>query len=64
VEGTNSTLNVDASATYNFSEQLAFTLEGVNLTNEVQDQYYDSSDLLSFYHQTGREYFVGFRYRL
>jgi len=64
VEGTNSTLNLDASGTFNWSEQLAFTVEGVNLTNEVQDQFYDSSDLTSFYHQTGREYFLGFRYRL
>lgn len=64
VEGTNSTLNLDASGTYNWNDQLAITVEGVNLTNEVQDQYYDSSGLLSFYHQTGREYFVGFRYRM
>jgi TonB-dependent receptor len=64
VEGTAETLNLDASATFNYNEQLALTVEAVNLTNEVQDQYYDSSELLSFYHQTGREYFLGFRYRL
>jgi iron complex outermembrane receptor protein len=34
----------------------------VNLTNEIQDQYYDSSQLVSFYHETGREFFAGFRY--
>lgn len=62
VEGTASTLNIDASATWTFNDNLAFTFEAVNLTNEVQDQYYDSSRLLSFYHETGREFFVGFRY--
>ncbi|MDB5457846.1 MAG: hypothetical protein JWP92_3431, partial [Caulobacter sp.] len=62
VEGTNATLNVDASATYTLNRNLAFTVEAVNITNEAQDQYYDSSQLLSFYHKTGREYFVGFRY--
>lgn len=64
VEGTNETLNIDASATYTLNDHLSFTLEAVNLTNEVQDQYYDSSDLVSFYHETGREYFLGFRYTL
>ncbi|MET0336324.1 MAG: TonB-dependent receptor, partial [Caulobacter sp.] len=62
VEGTASTLNIDASATWTVNDSLAFTFEAVNLTNEVQDQYYDSSRLLSFYHETGREFFVGFRY--
>lgn len=62
VEGTKGTLNIDASLTYNWSKNLAFTLEAVNLTNEVQDQYYDSSQLVSFYHETGREFFAGFRY--
>jgi TonB-dependent receptor len=62
VEGTKGTLNVDASLTYTWNKHLAFTLEAVNLTNEVQDQYYDSSQLVSFYHETGREFFAGFRY--
>jgi len=62
VEGTKGTLNIDASLTYTWNKHLAFTLEAVNLTNEVQDQYYDSSQLVSFYHETGREFFAGFRY--
>ncbi|WP_454760509.1 TonB-dependent receptor [Caulobacter segnis] len=62
VEGTNATLNFDASLTYTWNKHLAFTLEAVNLTNEKQDQYYDSSQLVSFYHETGREFFAGFRY--
>jgi iron complex outermembrane recepter protein len=62
VEGTKATLNFDASLTYTLNKNLAFTFEAVNLTNEVQDQYYDSSQLVSFYHETGREFFAGFRY--
>jgi len=62
VEGTKATLNFDASLTYTWTKNLAFTLEAVNLTNEKQDQYYDSSQLVSFYHETGREFFAGFRY--
>ena len=62
VEGAKATLNFDASLTYTLNKNFAFTLEDVNLTNEKQDQYYDSSQLMSFYHETGREFFAGFRY--
>jgi iron complex outermembrane recepter protein len=62
VEGTKATLNVDASFTYNYDENWAATLEGVNLTNEAQDQYFDSSEMLSFKHKTGRELLFGIRY--
>jgi iron complex outermembrane receptor protein len=62
VDGTNGTLNVDASFQYTWNDHLKFTLEGVNLTDEFQDQYNDGSNRLSFYHHTGREYLVGFRY--
>ena len=37
-------------------------LEGINLTDEFQDQFNDSSNRVSFYHHTGREFLVGFRY--
>ena len=62
VDGTNGTLNVDASFQYTWNDHLKFTLEGVNLTDEFQDQYNDSSNRVSFYHHTGREILVGFRY--
>lgn len=61
-DGTNGTLNVDASLQYTWNDHLKFTLEGVNLTDEFQDQYNDSSDRVSFYHHTGREFLVGVRY--
>ena len=37
-------------------------LEGINLTDEYQDQYVDSRNMLSVYHHTGREFLAGVRY--
>jgi iron complex outermembrane receptor protein len=62
VDGTNSTFNLDASFQYTWNQHLKFTVEGINLTDEFQDQYNDSSNRVSFYHHTGREFLVGFRY--
>jgi len=50
--------------TYDLSDQLTFTLEGLNLTDEANDQWVDSvGNRLSFYHYTGRQFFLGARYR-
>jgi TonB-dependent receptor len=62
VDGTNSTFNLDTSVQYTWNDHLKFTFEGINLTDEFQDQYNDSSNRLSFYHHTGREFLFGFRY--
>ncbi len=62
VDGTNATTNVDASLQYTWNEHLKFTFEGINLTDEFQDQYNDSADRVSFYHHTGREFLFGVRY--
>ncbi|MES2722253.1 MAG: TonB-dependent receptor, partial [Pseudomonadota bacterium] len=61
-DGTNETFNVDASFTYTFSDNLKFTVEGVNLTDEFQDQFNGQHNLMNFYHHTGREYLIGVRY--
>ncbi|WP_340646438.1 TonB-dependent receptor [Phenylobacterium sp.] len=61
-DGTNKTFNVDASFTYTFNDHLKFTLEGVNLTDEFQDQFNGQNNLVNFYHHTGREYLLGVRY--
>ncbi len=61
-DGTNETFNLDASVQYTINDNFKVTFEGVNLTDEFQDQYNDSSDRLSFYHHTGSEYIVGIRY--
>lgn len=61
-DGVNETMNVDASFTYTWNDNLKFTLEGVNLTDEFQDQFNGTQDLMNFYHHTGREYLIGVRY--
>lgn len=63
-EGTNSTYNVDASASYQLNDNWRFTLEALNLTNEADDQWVDNNDgRLSYYHETGRQYYVGVQYK-
>lgn len=61
-EDTAETLNVDAAARWNVNDNWAITFEGVNLTDEVNDQFLTPDDRLSFYHHYGRSYFLGFRY--
>ena len=64
VEGTAETLNIDAAAAFALNENIEFTLEAINLTDEFQDQWVDGAgDRLSYYHHTGREYFLGARFR-
>jgi iron complex outermembrane receptor protein len=65
VEGTDETMNVDMSVTYSLTDSLKLTFEGLNLTEEVDNQYIDSAaDRLSYYHHTGRQYLLGLRYSL
>jgi iron complex outermembrane recepter protein len=64
VEGTNETLNLDFSASWNITENLELTAEALNLTDEYQDQYVDGdADLLSYYHHQGRQYMLGARFK-
>ena len=64
VEGTKDTMTVDFSASWAVNEQLEFTLEGINLTDEFDDQWVDSvGDRASVYHHTGRQYFAGVRWK-
>ncbi|MBL8525824.1 MAG: TonB-dependent receptor, partial [Betaproteobacteria bacterium] len=64
VEGKNSSKNVDASMSYKYSDNLEFTLEGVNLTNQANDQFISRARNSSVvYHVTGREYLFGARYK-
>lgn len=62
VEGKNSTLNVDASMSYKITKAVEATLEGVNLTDEVNDQFISrvrNSPVV--YNHTGREVYAGVR---
>ena len=64
VEGKNSTLNVDAQLTYKINDVFELTLEGVNLTDEYNDQFI-SRDRNSavVYNHTGREFLAGVRFK-
>ncbi|NRF66974.1 TonB-dependent receptor [Aquincola sp. S2] len=64
VEGKNSSVNIDASLSYKWSDQVEFTLEGVNLTDRPNDQFISRARNSSVvYHVTGREYLLGLRYK-
>lgn len=61
-EATAGTLNIDFQVSYSFDDNLKLTLEGLNMTDEVNDQYLNPDDRVSFYHNFGRQFFLGFRY--
>lgn len=64
VEGKNGTRNVDLSLSYKLTPNTDLTLEGVNLTNEANDQFVSRArNSASVYHVTGREFMAGFRHR-
>jgi iron complex outermembrane receptor protein len=63
-EGTNETLNLDLAASYAINEHLSISLEGLNLTDEVNDQFIDTTtDRVVVYTHTGRQFFVGASYK-
>ena len=65
VEGTKGTASFDMSASWKLNDRVEFTLEGLNLTDEYNDQWVDSiGDRPSVYHHTGRQYFLGVRFKL
>jgi iron complex outermembrane recepter protein len=63
--GTNGTVNVDASFGYNINDNIKITLEALNLTDEVDDQWVGTEDnqRLSYYHNTGIQYNLGVQYK-
>jgi iron complex outermembrane receptor protein len=63
--GTKGTLNVDASFGYTLNDNIKFTFEALNLTDEVDDQWVGSEDnqRLSYYHSTGIQYYLGVQYK-
>lgn len=62
IQGTNSTLNVDMQASWNIRDNLKLSVEGVNLTDEFNDQYVGDSNRLNVYTHSGRQFIVGLRY--
>jgi TonB-dependent receptor len=66
IEGKKETLNIDASAAWQISEQVEVTFEALNLTDEENHQFVGDGldrESTSVFHHTGRQYFVGARYR-
>ncbi|MBU1311050.1 MAG: TonB-dependent receptor [Gammaproteobacteria bacterium] len=64
MEGTNATRNIDASVSYQLTEKWKLSFEALNLTDEVDDQWVDSSgNRLTYYHATGRQYYLGAQYK-
>ena len=61
-EGTNDATNIDASVSYNVTDTLTISLEGINLTDEFTDAYVDVDNLVSRYRHTGRELLLGVRW--
>jgi TonB-dependent receptor len=60
-EGVNDANHIDASFSYNATDNLTISLEGINLTDEYTDSYVDVDDLVSRYRHTGREILLGVR---
>lgn len=63
-ESTESTLNVDASASFMVNDNVTLTFEALNLTDQESDQILSPDGRPSFYHVYGSSYFLGFRLKL
>ncbi|HVJ00017.1 MAG TPA: TonB-dependent receptor [Sphingomonas sp.] len=63
-DGYNSRLNVDASASYDLTDNITLTLEGLNLTDEREGRYTDQArNRPFFYVHTGRVVLAGARFK-
>ena len=63
-EGTNETLFVDLSASYNINDNVTVSFEALNLTDEFNDQFIDTdANRPVVYTHTGRQFFLGARYK-
>lgn len=61
--GFHATTNVDFSAFYQLNDSLKLTLEGINLTDEVEEQYSDSADRIYNVTTSGQTYYLGLAYK-
>jgi TonB-dependent receptor len=63
-DGYDATFNLDASAQYNVTSHFRVTLEGVNLTDQYENEFDDTArNLMYYYHHTGRQILLGARYQ-
>jgi iron complex outermembrane receptor protein len=64
VEGTAETMNIDFSSSYIINDHFTVSLEALNLTDEVQDQWVgEAANRLSYYHHQGTQYYLGGRFK-
>lgn len=64
VEGKAESTNVDMSMSYDLGDNLTFTFEGINLTDQYDERWINSQRQNNLnYEHTGREFVVGVRYR-
>lgn len=58
-----STFNLDASVSYKLNEQVMFTFDAINITNQASNIYADKNAKRSYqYHETGPVYYAGVKY--
>ncbi len=63
-DGVNSTFNVDVAVSYSLSPRIKLSFEGLNLTDEFNDQFQDTArNSPLFFSHTGRQYNVGVQYK-
>jgi TonB-dependent receptor len=62
--GTNGTTNVDAQMSFNISDRIKLSIEGINLTDQFNDQFVDETNRLSVLTHSGRQFTVGARISL
>ena len=65
LEGKMNTMNIDTSASYRLTDQITVTFEGLNLTDEENHQWVGDGtrQSTSVFHHTGRQFFIGARYK-
>jgi outer membrane receptor protein involved in Fe transport len=55
-------LNVDAQISYNLTDRLKLSLEMINLTDALNDQFVDSTNRLNVLTHSGRQFNFGARF--
>ncbi|ODP37269.1 TonB-dependent receptor [Sphingomonas turrisvirgatae] len=59
--GTNGTTNIDAQISYNITDKVKLSLEGINLTDELNDQFVDETNRLNVLTHSGRQFVLSAR---
>jgi len=59
--GTNATTNIDAQISYNITDKIKLSLEGINLTDELNDQFVDETNRLNVLTHSGRQFVLSAR---